>query len=49
MVRFTTTEYGVLDRVTSLCCTQVVDMLGRWARRTWSHPGWVAMTGKMDG
>ena len=34
VVRLTTMAYGVLDSVTSLWRTQIVDPLGRWARRT---------------
>ena len=34
VVRLTTMAYVVVDSVTSLWRTQIVDPLGRWARRT---------------
>jgi hypothetical protein len=39
----------VIAKVTFSASTQAVDPFGRWARRTWIHPGRWAITGRVDG
>ena len=41
--------YGVTDKLTSAWGTQVVEPLGRCARRTSTQLGAVAITGRIDG
>src|SRR3984885_6876517 len=45
----TTIRYGVRPSVTSPSGSQAVDPFGRCARRTWTQPGLVAMTGSTEG
>lgn len=45
----TTIRYGVVLSLTALDGSQAVDPFGRWASRTRTHPGLVAITGRTDG